>query len=509
MVRFENKYIGKILEIKSNKLFEFYINNNIDLKIDDLVGIEVEQNIWLVAKVNHIKTNYYLKEPDLYFISKASKNSLDKINTDEIKYALVCVAENLGYYEKSNSSYEFLNRKTNLYTPKPLQDIFKLGFLDSAKIFGLNDYSNNFSFGEIAYPFEGHDAFVDKENFNNKHTLISGITGSGKTRLTSIIIEYLATINAHVWVIDPHLEYLDLLTDIKEKISIFSRKGISNKYQEFLEFTKKINGIEVENLFFSSKLINAYTLCNILPNISIYQEEIIHNVYNSISYNDVEETDLLEEFLNQIQNETFIKEDELNSIVIDKHFVKVWEVNKFVKSKNKNSDNLFLAYLGLQNRINQLQESGLFKKITPSWLEKKTGKVDILAEDYSADIEGVRFINTLLSQFLNGGTHPKFSTIIIDEAHQLFKIQNEKVLFNLNRLLREARKFNISMIFITQNKNDLPDDMLSQFSNFFSFREYSDNLNNLNNQSCRVSLANSKSDFVLNVKNNIRFSEAK
>jgi hypothetical protein len=70
----------------------------------------------------------------------------------------------------------------------------------------------------------------------------------------------------------------------------------------------------------------------------------------------------------------------------------------------------------------------------------------------------------------------------------------------LSRLLRESRKYNLSLIFVTQNEHDVPEEIKSQFQNRFRFREENNpELKYLNNQTCLCSIYKGKLSFPMRV----------
>jgi DNA helicase HerA-like ATPase len=88
--------------------------------------------------------------------------------------------------------------------------------------------------------------------------------------------------------------------------------------------------------------------------------------------------------------------------------------------------------------------------------------------------------------------------IVIEEAHHIFKLQDKSVQIALDQLLREARKFGITLLLVTQNASDIPEDMLTQFQNKFSFRDSSDEETKyLDDKCCHVKLYGGKSEFIM------------
>ena len=121
---------------------------------------------------------------------------------------------------------------------------------------------------------------------------------------------------------------------------------------------------------------------------------------------------------------------------------------------------------------------------------------------YDSNPNTRRFVNTIIQCFFTPQDNHR--TLIIDEAHLLLNEKSDSLgtADLLSRLLRESRKFKLSIIFITQNEEDVPKELKTQFQNKFKFREESDQiLKYLDNQTCRCSIYKGKLSFPMRVEN--------
>jgi DNA helicase HerA-like ATPase len=166
------------------------------------------------------------------------------------------------------------------------------------------------------------------------------------------------------------------------------------------------------------------------------------------------------------------------------------------------------VYLAIISKTNELRENKLIVDSEPNWLKESSKSIDIFNIDYNTNSYIRRFINSILQYFLRS-SNSKFRVLVIDEAHMLLN-ENSETSRLVKQLLREARKFKISVIFISQNFTDISEDIRSQFQNHFNFREQ-DVLKTkyLSDQICNVSVYGSKVDFVMQVKNILCKSEMK
>jgi DNA helicase HerA-like ATPase len=341
------KMIGIVTEVIDDKHLLFRCNASFAIQLNKIIGINIENNIYLLGKIQEVEVNYFLRDEEEYFTSLSVDNKLIDLSsgTRKPKYAHKAQARYLGIYEYDQEIGGFRETTNSIdtFTPSIFQEIFEFDFEEIVEIYGLKQVSSKTSIklGEFLYPNYFSRAELSEVrvplNAFNAHTLISGVTGAGKSRLTALITNQLKE-GKEVEIIDPHKEYPYL---VGEKAKFIS--GNSKKIEKYLQET-----------------------------------------------------------LNDFQHLQFNEET--------------------------------------------------------------------------------------------------FKTIIIDEAHTLLKEEKGKNL--LSAILRTSRKFGYAMIFISQNQGDIPEEIVSQFQNYFSFREENnENLKYLPDQTCICKLRKGKVAFPLRVEN--------
>lgn len=509
-------YIGTIIQPKSNKYFSFMLNNESNIQIDSIVAIEIDQikgksNV-LLSKVSKIETNYYIKNPELYFLNKAANNQLHNIDQSNTQYGIIATCDIIGFFEfKENYGFTSSKEKYSLYTPLPLQKVYLIPEKYLSSIYGISpNTKDSIYLGDVVHPFLSK-AFIQKNIFSI-HTLISGISGAGKTRLASLIIRNLAQNGAHVVIIDPHFEYLDLVMDKNDNstaINVYSRNKKSYKNDNLrkqFDILENIENIKSKNLEFSSQLVTSSTLCKILPNLSSQQQEIIHAEFE-FAYTQYKETNskenLLVYFFNHLNQQLVYSEEDLNQMIFEEHgkqMIPSFKINKYLESKR--SKGRYLVIESIAKRINDLIQENIFVDELPSWLDKGNATIDIINDDFSDDEVGKRMVNTIMSHFLEIKSNDKQRILVIDEAHKLLNIEDNQTRKLIFQLLRESRKFNTSLLLLTQNYNDLPPEILALFHNVFRFKEVNnEDFRNLPSKMCHVNIVNSMCNFIMKVDN--------
>ncbi|MES2109108.1 MAG: ATP-binding protein [Bacteroidota bacterium] len=500
-VNIAEKQIGIVTQIVNDERVDFVINNNEKCDIGDIVGLEVEGEIYVLAEIFKIDVEFYLENVRQFFISKAVDNDINRIGDPNLKprYGQHIQAKILGHY-KLSEEHQFVELKTtiNKYTPYIFQKVYAMAFSSVLDVYGLcteADHENrhqNFTLGTISFPFQHIGTHVPYFNIDlfKKHTLITGVTGSGKSRLAALIIKKLAKLGGHINILDPHNEYYDLLVP---------NKGF------------QINRLDQHNITFSENFLNADILTKLLPNLTQQQELEVYDIFNSINFENVTVQKFMDVLLAHIVEE--VERD------FQKEAVEIKDSIVQLKRKTKNDVEFFSYLIGffrkklsdnvratklsviiaVASKVNDLRENNFFNKEEPNWLKKSPNSIDIFNIDYGANESIRRFINSIIQFLLRKREIEELRALVIDEAHLLLTdtSQTEKL---LKRLLREARKFNITVIFISQNLSDIPEDIRSQFQNHFQFRQKENELTKYySDQMCMISLFGSKLSFSMKI----------
>jgi ABC-type antimicrobial peptide transport system ATPase subunit len=504
--------IGVVDEIGDNRNLSFIVNNNVKCNISDVVGLETDNASYVLAKIATIKVEFYLENTKQYFISKAVENEILRITDPNKKprYGQYVTAEILGYYEYTDNNFSEIKTTTNKYTPSIFQTVFSVDISQVYNIYGLCSqselsYKQCIDLGQLSFPqFKNNEIklYFDAEVFK-KHTLITGVTGSGKSRLAALIVKEICSIGGHVSILDPHNEYLDLLSKTKN-IDIFRFTGTTFDH---LDTQKKIKTSEIS---FFEKLITPHVLSNLIPTLSEPQKLLIFETFNNYNLVPFNATVFLKKLLEELEFEferdhpSLIKKFRVGHEDIRKTAKNDIEIvdkfTRFVKSiMDYGKPTKIDVLLAVLQKVNDLLDNGIFTNDEPNWIKMSPNSLDIFDIDYSTNDFIRRFINSTIQFFLREKCADKYRIIVIDEAHMLLK-ENSHTTQLIKQFLREARKFNISMIFISQNLDDISDDIRGQFQNQFNFRESTlANTRYFSDRICQVTLCGSKSDFAIAV----------
>jgi len=513
--------IGAICQIESDRQLHFIVNNEIKCNIGDIVGILNNDTSIVVAIISDIELEYYLENAKLFFISKAVDNNIQQLTDPKHKprYGQYVSATIMGHYElDTNDNLIEIKSTINRYTPCIFQGVYSIPFENSLEIYGLclpnlkqDEFllSKTLSLGTLSFPHIRSDKKGDYLHFRadvfKRHTLITGVTGSGKSRLAALLCKELAQIGAHVSILDPHNEYTDLLaTDNKYQI----HKVCQNNNDSNVKYDNNVN---FRSISFYEKDINANTLAKLIPSLSPQQENKIYEVFNELNSATFNSKSFINKLIDDLNFELeanysnrmeLIHKCHIESEKYTKNHPEF--IDKYIRGIKSITDNgkadKTKVLTALISKINDLRISQLFGNIEPNWLIESPHSVDVLNIDYSTNEYIRRFINSILHYLLRKKNSDSFRILIIDEAHMLL---NDVTITSqlVKQLLREARKFNLSLIFVSQNMNDIPIEIRNQFQNNFSFREPDiDTTKYFQDRICHVSLFGSKTSFSLRVK---------
>jgi Helicase HerA, central domain len=493
-------FIGVVTNIIDDRNFQFIINNSVDICIQQIVGIRLDDTNFILSLIEKIDFKFYLTDTDGFFTNRASSDALEKLSlsSNKPKYCKVVLSRILGNYTLQNSktftkNHQFIDR----FTVSPLTEVLKIenSLLDN--VYGIchpNENSkllinigNRIELNNISKT--SRDVLIN-QNIVSSHSFITGVTGSGKSRLAALLAAEILKLNIQVSVLDPHDEYTKLIMNSTDsEIYRYSRfrsssKMYSNKptiFHDYLQFYE--NNITPE------------ILSALLPKLSDQQEEELHSVYTRI-------------IQKRGDKRTFLADKPFDEYpILITHYLDILQplINEYDKKPlNTNRPSLKDVQVALFRKIKILQEDKIL--ITRSdinyinWLENRPGTLDILNIDYSKDEFIRRFLNAFALYFTRNPIE-EFRVLIIDEAHLILRDENNLTFRLVNKLLREARKFNTSIVMISQNFSDIPEEIRSQFQNIFMFRELNNPVTKyFSDRICHAKLVNADLEFDFRVK---------
>lgn len=317
------------------------------------------------------------------------------------------------------------------------------------------DNDNSFIIGK------GDDHVKLIPNMCNRHGLIAGATGSGKTITLKVMAEYFSDIGVPIFV-----------SDVKGDIASLAEPGISNvKIQERLDF------IGLNKFAFQSYPIRLWDVFGKLG----------HPVRTSITeMGPLLLSKLLN--LNDIQNGVLIiafrVADDNGWLLLD-----IKDLRAMLKYLGDNSKEYSLEYGNISSQsIGAIQRSLLRLEDAGGDLFFGEPALDI-KDLLTTDINGKGIINILDSQELFKSPQI-YSTLLLwilselfeelpevgdldkpkmvfffDEAHLLFNDTPKVLLEKIELVVRLIRSKGVGIFFVTQNPTDIPDNVLSQLGN--------------------------------------------
>lgn len=298
----------------------------------------------------------------------------------------------------------------------------------------------------IGFVGEGNNTqslFLPLEIFYDQHTLISGITGAGKSVLVDIISSGLGRKGKKVQILDRADEHLGLIELFPLGVILAVDPG-----------KLKINPLSpppgVDRLTWKGEILNLLRSDFYLRNGSI-------NELNSI----------------------------LSSLYANKIHPTIIDLHKAILGRNYRAGSRQAGYIeSLRNRSQMFTDSYLTEAflcqqgypLEKIHLEKssidRVGKIsDDLMSSFYVDLK-LKWIQTYLEQNPHEITHD--NVIIIEEAHRYFYkgIRNRSDIREplMLSLAREVRKLGISLVFIDQIPSLLPRQLIGNIKTFITFR---------------------------------------
>ena len=308
----------------------------------------------------------------------------------------------------------------------------------------------------------GDKEFVLLSKMANRHGLIAGATGSGKTITLKVMAESFSANGVPVFLSDVKGDLAGMCLagedneNMQERIKRFDIGG-SFKYQsfptEFYDINRK-NGLPIRT-----------TISNFGPTLLSYVLEL----------NDTQ---------SDVMNVLFKIADEAGLLLIDLKDLKAMlefmtEHNNDLKDKYGSISKASISTI-LRSLVSLEQEG----------LDLLFGEPDLKIEDFfRLDSEGKGYINILHSEnlILNPRIYSAFmlwllSTLyeampevgdldkpkivfFFDEAHLLFDNVSKALLKKIDQITKLIRSKGIGLYYITQTPTDIPDDILNQLGN--------------------------------------------
>jgi len=297
----------------------------------------------------------------------------------------------------------------------------------------------------------------------NRHVVILGMSGSGKSYLAKKISKQLVRRSAVV-IIDPHGEYVDLVKELNGKVLTPIENPINPL--DTLGKPKNVRAEEVSDMLrrvFKLGNIQKYVLYNLI--LSTYER--LGDL--TPTFNDVFIT-LTTMIESSSSREGFLSRDVLNSLI-------------------PYLDLLRSQYLTTTSIIPEELFSGL------TVVDLSTVDSDFLRGIY---VESLLYV---VNTYMKTANKPLF--LIVDEVH---RFMGGKVAPLLSKLVMEGRKFGVTLVVITQHPLDLDPNIIGNSAYIVTFAIQE--VNNLNYISRVLSSGYIRYEVVRNMITNLKNYEA-
>jgi len=400
--------VGAVISLEgpSTSQFWFVVKKGIELKKHQYVQLQTKEGL-LVGRIEELeKTNKYFSNPETVSeFESYGRNLNEQFPVERWEY-LIANVKPLGVFVNGEEKRVTIppSPSTKVYLAE--NDILK-------KVFGFDD--NGLSIGTV----ENHDLEV-KLNITRllkKHVAILGISGSGKSHLTNVLIEemLLRENSPAIIVIDPHGEYTAFLQDER--------------------FSYKTKVWNKDNISFATYRLSANSFGELIPEMSAAQKRDLAKI--------------IEKFREK---------------------KKVYDLSELIKEV-ENSDIKQNVKTALVSWLEDLNSSNLFSNIDKPSLQELARVSGLSVIDLSSFVHlkekqiVVARIARSLFEARRSKAIPPF-IIIIEEAHQFCPEREEESLAIsrnvIEQIAREGRKFFASLVLISQRPIRLSTTALSQ-----------------------------------------------
>lgn len=310
---------------------------------------------------------------------------------------------------------------------------------------------------------KNENQFLNLElNMLNRHGIITGATGTGKTISLKVIAESLSQAKIPC-----------ILTDIKGDLSGCSKEGSSNENLE-----KRISSLGLENFNFKKFPVRFWdvfgekghpirvtisdmgpTLLSQIFSLSEAQEGILNIVFKIADDQGLELIDLkdLKAILKYVADHTNEYEMEYGNI----SSTSVSTILRKLLSIENDNGSMFFGEpnLDINDFMRCSEESG-------------NGYLNIIeANDLVKNPTlYATFLVLLLSSFYEklpevGDLDKPKAVLFLDEAHLIFSEMNKEVIKKITQIIKLIRSKGIGVFFISQSPADIPNEILNQLGN--------------------------------------------
>ncbi|MDT7858984.1 MAG: ATP-binding protein [Candidatus Aenigmarchaeota archaeon] len=400
--------VGAIISFNgpSTNEFWFVVKKDVEIKKHQYVQLQTKEGL-LVGRIEELeKANKYFSNPETVSeFENYGRNLNEQFPVDRWEY-LIAKVRPLGVFVDGEE------RRVTI-PPSPSTKVYLADNEILKRVFGFDD--NGLSVGIVEH--HNLEAKLNITRLFKKHLAILGISGSGKSHLSNVLIEELLSRedSPAIIVIDPHGEY-----------TVFSQD------ERFSHKTKVWNK---ENISFATYKISANSFAELIPEMSAAQRRDLAKIIDKL-----------------------------------REKKKVYDLSDLIKEV-ENSDIKQNVKDALVSWLEDLNSSGLFSNVDKPSLQELARVSGLSVIDLSSFIhlKEKQIVVTRIARSLFEARRAKMIPpfiIVIEEAHQ-FAPEREEVSMAISRsvieqIAREGRKFFASLVLISQRPIKLSTTALSQ-----------------------------------------------
>lgn len=471
----DSSFIGKVQSVDTASIIVKVENDNVlsDIQVNNLVIIQASKTRQtLIGMVNKIIRTY---SDDIELEDELTANSNDIVKINMIGTLLDKEGLRENVFKRTLESVPEISSEVYIMSDENLSAFMNVISSTSA------DGNDPLNIG--TYALNKHaDAYLDGNKFFQKHAVIVGSTGSGKSCTVATIIQQIAMLkSANAILFDIHGEYSPIKGD---SIKHYKIAGPTDTYEENMLFLPYwlLTYEEMQAMLIDRGDQNA-------PNQAmLFSRTVLNEKKSFLSEN--EHSDLVDSItidspIPFSMNEVLSEFNRLNTEMIDSTRGKkqgdyYGKLSRFIQRlENKvNDKRLNFMFCKDENLLKYEYIDLLFKKLMLS--ASNEGGIKIIDfSDIPSDILPliVSLIARLVFSVQQWVEKENIQPIALfcDEAH-LYIPQDVKdgvetlSLNSFERIAKEGRKYGVGLVVITQRPSEVDRTVLSQSSNYVAMR---------------------------------------
>jgi len=432
--------IGVTLGTKRDNEDLFLLNPATGVSPGDIVAIESRNKSRLLALVTNIGYESNFRDMPGFLIGAVLKDRIlnQTVSEGEFRFALTAQVVVLREIETHGSETKVARSSLVQGALAPLLNVRRASAAERNYVYGLTDRGVRIGLFEdmpIQMPME----------LINRHVAVVGTTGSGKTRFAAALAAEFAAAGAAVVVIDVHGEYSGLLESSRSAPVKCFESGFANDRH-------------VRNrlyLDFSDLTLN--TFLDLIGDTTDLQRDLLYVAFSR-----------------------YVKQENAESALAsgqrlpDAGESPIAEFSRTVQSCAEELGFSKQTMHASLQRLRKLSYLGVFGRGAPYADLNIAGQVSVVSVTNLDSVAEELLVGTVVKRLLEERLrnrrvrHP--FVLLIEEFHR-YQWSTSHVARALVSYAREARKFGVGLILVSQRPSDIDVRILSQCNTFFAFRQ--------------------------------------